>query len=392
MGRRLIGLCWIALLLSGCWSRVEVNDLGVVLGMAVDVGEEAPIRLTLLYGRQGSGQQGEAKPTGGDPVWVVAREAGNLSDAMREIALAAARQTSLHHLRVVLISEEFARRGIKDLLDFLARNPQARMSIQPMVVEGRAQTVLETPPQLKSFQPQNLAAMIEEKGGPRVTLKEFLVARVSDTHSGWMYSVKVIVRPARTPEAPATAVTLSGAALFEQDHLVRLLSPREARGLAWLLGEPERSVISAPCPDAPELSFSGQVSEGSIAIRPTWNGGTLGFTVLARGKADLIRLTCRDKLGDPGWRAELEKSLSTDVKERVADLIADLQSNRIDSVGFGKRVQLADPGWWRQNGPKWLEIWPKTPVSVSADIEIVQSGLLLKPANLTEQELGESGE
>ncbi len=391
MRRRLAGhLCVSLLLLAGCWSRTEVNDLGVVLGVAVDIGEERPVRLTLLYARQGQSQQGQSKAIGGDPIYVAAREADNLSDAMREIALAAGRETSLHHVRVVLISEEYARtRGIRNLLDFLARHPQVRMSLVPLVVEGRAQTVLETPPQLKALQPQNLVAILEEKGGLRWRLKDFLVARVSETHSGWMYTVSVIQRPAGTPQAPPKEVVVTGSALFFGDRLVRMLSPKETEGLAWLMSKPVRSVITATCPENPDASFSGQVDQGRTTMRPSWEGGRLRIDVAIQGKVDLIRLTCRDDLADVAWRERLEAHLEKDVRERVEGVIETFKSQRVDPVGFGKRVQLNDPAWWLQNGPNWPEIWPEVEVTVTAQISIMQSGLLLKPANLTEKELSE---
>ncbi|MDB4897422.1 MAG: gerKC2, partial [Firmicutes bacterium] len=118
---RRASLCILMLLmLTGCWSRVELNDIGVSLGMGVDQGESAPVRLTLYIARSMGGGTGASK-AGGDPDWVVAREAQNIADAMREIALASPRRLTLHHLRVVVVGEDYARAGIGELMDFIGR-------------------------------------------------------------------------------------------------------------------------------------------------------------------------------------------------------------------------------------------------------------------------------
>lgn len=376
----------LLLLLPGCWSRIEINDLGLVLGIGVDVGEEERVRLTLYFART-QGLQQEAKAVGGDPVWVVSREGENLNAAMREISMAAARRITLHHVRVVLIGEEFARVGLRGMTDFLARNPQVRLSLRPMVVRGRAQTVLETMPQLKALQPDNLVAILQARGGVEWSLKEFLVARVSETHSGWMHAVEVIPRPAGTPGAPPTATVINGAALFRGDRLVELLEMREAQILSWLLGNPKGAVISATCPDEPEHNFSARVDQGKAHIRPVRGTDGLRLEVRITGKLDLIRMGCAESVLEPAQRRRLERHLGDHLCQSFLQAIERFQESGTDPVGFGKRVQMSYPAYWNQIAKRWPEIWPEVPVNVSGDIVIYESGLLIRPADRMEQEL-----
>lgn len=384
--RRMALLLALMLLLSGCWSRLEINDLGLVMGMAVDVGEEAPVRVTLYFAR-GRGQTEDSNPAGGAPVWVATREAENLADAMREIALASARRISLHHMQVVLLGDEYARSGIGDLLDFLARHPQIRLNMRPMVVRGRAQTVLETVPLLKSLQPQNLVAILEAKGGVDWRLKNFLVARVSDSHSGWMHALRVVDRPGGTPGSPPTAAELDGAALFLGDRLVALMDARLAQALSWLLATPRNSVISAPCPEDRSKSFSVTIDKASREIEPIWSSAGLRIRVGVEALVDLTRLECRDSILEEGRRQRLEEQLSEDVVSRFEGAVELFQANGVDPAGFGHRVKLRYPASWRSIAPRWSDIWREVPVEISAKLTIHQPGLLLEPAHKTEQEM-----
>lgn len=383
----------LLILLSGCWSRVEVNDLGLVLGIGIDVGEELPIRLTLFIARTVRQGQGGGQGAGGDPVWIATREAATLSDAMREVSMGSARRISLHHVRVVLIGENLAREQITDILDFLGRNPQIRLTLRPMVVEGRAQTVLETPPQLKPLQPDNLVGIIQSKGGVEWRLKNFLIARVSETHSGWMHAVKVIDRPGGIPGSPKKAVVLAGAGLFRYDHLVTYLDETQAQSLSWLIGNPRDAVITAHCPNDDGKTLSASVLRGKSKIEPTLRGGRVSFQVHATAQVDLLRLECRESVREDADRSKLEEALAKDLRERLSATIEVFQSTTTDPVGFGKRVQRRYPAFFRSLQGEWFSTaWPKADVSISTDIRIRQTGLLLGPANRDIYEMKRMGQ
>lgn len=391
MGRLATTLLLLLVLLSGCWSRIELNDLGVVLGLGVDVGEEEAVRLTLFIPRtKPQGQEGGGGGMAADPVWIVAREAPTLSQALQEIRMASSRRIALYHLRVVVIGEEYARtRGIADILDVLATNPEVRLTVRPFLAEGRAQHVLETMPQLRQFQPNNLVGILQAKNGVDWRLKNILVGRVSETHTTWMYSVKVIDRPAGSTGSPQTGVFISGAAILRQDFLVRFLYAPESQTLAWFLGSPRGATITAPCPDSETGSLSAQVLSGRANMRPSLLGSKVSFLVETEARVNLTRNQCRLEVKKEADRRQLEEQISEDLRSRVEELIDILQETGTDPVGFGKRMQLAYPAYYRTLGDEWPEVWKTASVKVEARVVMPQSGLLTAPGSRTEQELRE---
>ena len=379
-------------LLSGCWSRVELNDIGLVLGLAVDVGEEEPVRVTLYVPRPLSPEQGGGIGGDQEPIWVVAREADNFSDALALIRLASARRLVFHHLRVVLIGEEYARKhGIGDVLDVLATNHEIRLTVRPFLVEGRAQEVLETLPQLRALQPFNLTGILQTKGGLEWRLKDVLVARASDTHSVWMPTIQVVPRPAITANSPPTAVTLSGVALFRRDYLQRILEPAAYQVIAWFLGNPSGFTITAPCPTGGKGSVSAQVVSGRTRVRPRWQDGGIAFKVEITSNVNITRSECEmAEVKHAEVREHLEQVLASDLRERIAQFIRITQEAVTDPVGFGKHAQLAFPRFYKTMEDKWGEnFWPNTPVEVAVKMTVDQAGLVTGPVHPTERELRE---
>ncbi|MDF2628614.1 MAG: gerKC2 [Symbiobacteriaceae bacterium] len=377
----------LLLLQTGCWNRVEVNDLGVVTAIGVDVGEEKPVRLSFYLARATGGIS--RQQAGSDPIWMVAREAENLTEAVDLIAMASPRRITLHHVRTVVIGEEYARRDVSDLLDFLVRNPQIRLNTRPMVAPGHAYEIFETPPEFEMLQSEVLQEFIPAMGLQDHRLKDFLVARTSLTHSGWMYGVRLVQRPVRQPGSPGVAAEQWGAGLFLADKMVAWASPEETRMLLWLLGDAQGTSLSMQCPENGDHSLSGLLDNPDARITPVWKGQSLSFNVAVKGNLRLVRSQCVQPMVEREHREKLEKALGEQVRKEILELISRSQALGIDPVGFGKRVQLGAPAQWRRISQDWISAWRKADIHVSVDLTIVQTGLLVKPGNKTEVELRE---
>ena len=389
MGRRAAALLLLLALLSGCWSRVELNDLGIILGMAVDLGEEKPIRVTVYVPRPISGG---AREGGGSEVtaWVMTEEADTLADALELVQSAAPRRLRQYHLRVVLIGEEFARKiGVGDLLDSLTTNPEAQLNLKLFIVKGRAQYVLETLPLLRTVQPNNIRGIVQARGGPDWRLKENLVARVSETQSMWMEALEVIQLESGPPGTPPHRVHLSGGALFYGDYLVRLVTEDEVQGVYWLLGDPRQLTMTVDCPDPNKGNFTVLIEHGKLKMKPSLRGSQPHFRVEARAHVNMIRAECGLLGIIDEERKQLEDAVADELRQRLEHVIAIFQETRTDPSGFGKRLQLAYPAYFHSVRDKWPEIWSKVPVDVEAVAIMTRSGLTTGPTSKTEREVQE---
>ena len=394
MRRRRALLCLVlCLLLTGCWSRVEVNDLGVVLALGADAGEEGRMRVTLFFARSssaGGGADGNNQQQGAESqAWVVTQEAADVTDAIAKIALASSRRISLHHLQVILVGEGVGRQGIRGLEDFVARNPQIRLTARPFTVLGRAQTVLETMPAFKGMQPRNLVDLLDATGVPRYSLKEYLVARSSLTHSAWMHGLRLMTPPGGLPGTPDRVVALNGAALYRQDKLVGWLDDYTTKGFYWLLGEGKESVLTGKCPDGTGETFSSRALQTRASIKPTLAGTKLTFFVRMQAQMELLRVGCKQTaMDDPKSRQTIQELLNQEIEERAVQAIAVIKETKTDPVGFGKRVELAYPAYWQTiKGERWLDVWVDSKVTVSADIRLQNAGLLTTSATETRVEM-----
>ncbi len=85
----MLSLCGI-ILLSGCWDRVEINDLAIITAAAIDATDDNQIELSLQVFipkalGSGGGQGGGGGGGGGATTLLRSHKGINVSDAMSKL-------------------------------------------------------------------------------------------------------------------------------------------------------------------------------------------------------------------------------------------------------------------------------------------------------------------
>lgn len=99
-------LCTLLVLqtMTGCWDRMEMNDLGIAIGVAVDKRNSE-----YVVSHQVVLPKGKSVGATGVPVTIYKSQAPTLFEAFQKTSESNSRQTYPSHLRVLVISEVIAR-------------------------------------------------------------------------------------------------------------------------------------------------------------------------------------------------------------------------------------------------------------------------------------------
>jgi spore germination protein KC len=181
----LLVLSILSILLTGCWDQLEIEDRALVLGLSVDKVPEGThpkddqvthlkdtiklpmIRVTAQIAVPGRVPLGPSSGEGGspgglNPVWVVHVYGLTLDDAMNNLQQQISDPRYLIHLRVIIISEDFARSSLGDLNDYLRRNPEVRRQTWMLVSEGEASKFMDVNPPLQRVPTLYILSMMEK--------------------------------------------------------------------------------------------------------------------------------------------------------------------------------------------------------------------------------------
>jgi Ger(x)C family germination protein len=195
-------------LLTGCWDRKDIENRGYVLGIAIDVytpdsqekqsGQEdssesstknrlegmethtgehqyvLTVQLPILAKSSTTAQGGSGGGDGDGKKTVEITQVGNSFMSMqREMQSRTSLSLYYEHLQVIVISEDAARQGLEDIIDFFVRDPEMRRRVKIFVSKGEAKSVKE----VHSMCQQTINKMQLEYGADVFQFKKILKSK-----------------------------------------------------------------------------------------------------------------------------------------------------------------------------------------------------------------------
>lgn len=371
----------IILSLSGCWSRVEVNDLAIVSMMAVDQTEEGKLKLWLhvVVPSQAGGTVSKFGGAQASPFITLSAEGASVLEASRWIQTQLPRRLYWAHMRVILLGEPLARNGIRHVLDFLTRHREIRLTDYLLMVKGDVSELMTTQVDLELFPSEYLREIANSDIGLEVTIGDFMRMLGAEGEDPIMAMAEVVPPPPGAPEGQKSALRETGTALFRGDKLAGVMDPHITRGLLWLRGEVKSGVVTVEVPGTP-----GQVTMESLRsfVRRTARveSGRVVVHVKARTEVDISE----DSSGLDLWHsrslARIDAQLSRAIKGRMEGALEIMRELEVDPAGLGKVIHQQAPGAWKML-PKGTErtYLERIKVTLEVDGRVRRSGLSSSP-------------
>ncbi|HWL11364.1 MAG TPA: Ger(x)C family spore germination protein [Ureibacillus sp.] len=386
-------------LLSGCWDRMEVEDRSTVLGLAVDIAEEEKedpinhsdeeeiptaevgmIEVTAQLAVPGQIPLGPSQGGGGagpeESVWVVKAVGHTLSEAVTHLQQQLSSTIFLGHLKIFIISDEVARKGINEIIDFMKRNPEVRRDAWLLVNGERADETLEVAPKLERIPALYLSNMLDNsiKMGklPKVRAGRFWIALENDGQDGYLPYITV-----KSKEN----IQVSGVGYFRDNKLVGHTKPYQ---IAFLNGLIEHNpggstaVVKLADHQTVQLQSTKRKSDYTVTLERQIPHFTVSVEITGNitGKNDEgIQLDQNSTI------SSIEKTAEKTFKQEYEKLIKETQNQQSDILGLGEHVRAELPNYWDEevkSSEKWREIYEDVPVDVTVTVKVEGVGLRAK--------------
>ncbi|UNT71699.1 Ger(x)C family spore germination protein (plasmid) [Bacillus sp. N447-1] len=400
----LILLFWMMPFLSGCWSRVEINDLAFVTATGIDKMEDGKIRVALqiaiprMLGAPGQGGSGGEKGIGTKAVWVVSEKGTTIMDAYRKLQEKLPREITLSHNRIIIIGEKMARSGVSSILDFFTRNREARMRSYIVFTKSEALTHLKFIPKFEKIPAEVLREEEEKQISLKINLRDFAQMLVAEGVEPIAAEVKIVPSNVINKEASQnqeskssveTNESIKGTAVFKKDKLIGWLNNSETREILWLLNKMKADVITI---NIPKEKGNGKVSVQTFKVEtkfiPILKQGKLNIGVQVKVNATLYEDNSKMDLSNPNNVLFLEKKLKEKIEERIQAILDKAQNKfKSDILGFGTAVQRKYPKEWENKfKERWHQEFPKLKVKINTNVTVDRTGLTKKSLMREEKE------
>lgn len=385
---RLILSCAILLpLLTGCWDRQELNELGIMLGLGVDKdGDMIKVSAQVVVPNEVSSKAGGGK---GTPVTQYQASATTLFEAIQKLTETSPRRIFMAHIRVLVFGEEYARKeGIYDVIEALMREPTVRPDYYVMVAKNTtASHVLDVLTPLENIPAEKLFNSLDVSSktwSPTTTvtgdeLMEFMLSPGiqpvitgveilgNQEQSGHKENIATIRSPAR--------LNTTGLSVFRKDKLIGWLTEDESKGYNYIRDNVQSTVSHLPCRKKGNVTFK--------ALRTTTKrkakivNGKPVINIDIKNVSSIGAVECNIKIGS----MKVLKELESDSEERLIELMQkSINSVRrkfhVDIFGFGQEVYHADPKLFKTMESDWDKHFEDLDIEYKANVQIKRVGTL----------------
>ncbi|HEY8342271.1 MAG TPA: Ger(x)C family spore germination protein [Calditerricola sp.] len=373
----LLATALLLLVATGCWDRKEIEERTSVVAIALDkhpagirVSVQVPIPVKIIGGASGGGGGGQ---TGVQNVHTFSTSARNITEALMRIQNASNQRLFLGSARLLIISENVAKAGLRDDLDALRRHPEIRRNIWLLVVPGEAHRLLEISPNLEQIPADYLINIVrsgtEEERIPNITLGQFLI-NLSNTSRQPVANVL---------EARRATAQWKGVALFRNDRLVGHFSPGETWVFMQLTQATHGGTITCSCPAGDSGSFTFTPRKADLKRRARMENSALSLHLEVTLDGVVNEKNCRMPLDTPEHLRAYEQQVERELERTARSIIRYAQQRKTDVFDLGFYLRAMHPNIWKIQQKHWDEKgFPAAHVTVRYHVHITQRGFEVK--------------
>lgn len=370
---------------SGCWSRIELNRLAIVVGMAIDVVEDGQFKVTLqvVEPEQVASQKGSGG--GRAPVSTFETKAPNIAEALRKVTVDVPRKIFPSHQFVLIFGEKIAKQGVSEVLEHMTRSNEFRNDFYILIakeVQGAdiltVSTELEKLPSNKLY--DSMQTSEKEWGSTKiVTLAELVNELTIEGISPVLTGIKLIgdVEHGKTREnvdavKSPTYFTFSGLGVIDEGRLVGWLDEEESRGYNFIIGNISSSVQQSPCSEEGHIVVHTERARAKMKAKV--NNDQPSIDVQVYGNAQIVEVTCPIDLNHAESIARLESEINKTIEGLMTKALKAAQKFEADIFSFGKAIERKDPKFWRKVSSDWEQHFVELPVTFQANYKIRNTG------------------
>jgi spore germination protein KC len=391
---------------TGCWDRLEIEERAVVLGIGIDQAEPeaeqkedevshikgtlpAPktemIRITVQIavpgriplGPGGSGGGGSGGGEGGkresNTVWVVGAVGHTIDDAINGLQQRVGSPMFFGHLRIIVLSEKIAMKGMENLNDYFRRSPDIRRMNWMMISKGKAMDIMKASPQLERVPSLYLLTTMDQavKLGkfPNDFLGIFWSASSAKGKEGYLPYVDL---------KSDDSILLSGLAYFRGNKMVGTTNPLEIPLFMGITGmNPAGGQAYVQVPGTSEfIEFTARNRKSITKVKIEDGRPRVQVKIYIDG--NLREKSTEQVPLSHEVITQIENDLEKDLKEAYQNLISRTQEKGSDIFGFGEYVRAKEWRYWNQQvktGENWQNIYRDIPIDLTVQIHIRRIGM-----------------
>lgn len=370
-------------ILTGCWNRRELNELALVVAMSIDKsGNQYSISAQVVDPGEVSVS---ARGGGRAPVTTYDEKGKHLFEAVRRMTTVSPRKLYWSHLQMLVISEEVAKDGLNNILDFFTRDNEFRKDFYIVVSKNiQAKEILRNLTSIEKIPAHKMRSSLETSErawAPTVAIQldELISALTSDGINPILTGISIHGNGPKGESVenvqriqPFARLKYKNIAVFKKDKLIGWLNENESKGYNYIMNNVRSTVGHIPCEKKGELVV--EIIRSKTKIKGKVVNGKPKIDISLSSEANIGEVSCHVDLTKPDAITQLEKNTDKVNVDTIKNSINKAKELGVDVFGFGEVIHRTDPKAWKSLKNNWDEEFVQVPVTIHSEFKIRRTG------------------
>ena len=374
-------------LITGCYNYHELNQLAITTGIGIDKGKDKNYKVTVQV--LNTKKSAKEKASSDIPEFVIYEsEANTIQEALRQIILESSKRIYANHMQVMVIGDEQAKSGIKDILDVFFRNSDSRKQFQVVVAKNTtAQNILSILTPLEEISAQKIIETIKADNrylgvNEKITFEELVSDYLDETKEIVLPTVSLIgnakegISEDNLENTKAkTTIKNDSMALFKEDKLIDYLSKDDSILLNLIRGKIKNTIITSKCENNKNVVIEMFNTKEKIdtQINP------LTLNVKIKADASINEITCDINIEDENEIKKLKNNIEEELNKKIETFIQNIiKEHKIDPFRIKNSLYKNYNKYYKENENNLIENLEKLKINVKSDIQIKEKGNALR--------------
>ncbi len=374
----------IIILLTGCWNYYELNNLAICTGIAIDkIDDKYEVTYLISNAKKNetSAKEGEAGTTTYSGI------GDTIQDAINDMKVKMPFEPYSGHLVVTIISEDIAKDGIENILDYLARDTESRNFFYILLSKNtKAKNILEIISPLQTFPSQTIASDIETSSADssliyEITYNDFIYTLLEQGINPVLNSITIIGNIEKGTDSkelsntvPQATIKIDTLGIFKDDKLLGWATIDESKGINLLTNNVKNLYIKTKCEDKYMMNYIENIkTKTNIDLENN------KVKVKITGNAKILETNCKINLENTETINNIEKDIKEELNRIINESTYLVQKKyTTDVLGYGKTIHKKNPKKWNEIKDNWETIFKNLKIESEIDIKINNQGSLIQ--------------
>lgn len=370
-------LCLVALLLTGCWDKLEINKWAFVQATAVDLSANGQLRLTNQIYKPNTMGASSMSPSSEASFFNISSENATIYGASQMASNEIGRKLQWSHMETIIISEAFARsRNIGEVLDFFSRSNEPKSTLTIVIVKGDAGSYLDVKPLEENSVGKQLASSIETAhmytGMSLVVSLTDLSILAKQQEATFVVPYLPSMGMSAFPRTPTFALFR-----FPEGKLVDIVPVSRAPFLLMLMNRYQSGHVNIPCGEGND---NGQGSEAfkieslRSTIKPRLIDDRLTVRIDVEVSGSVKELVCTSIITEEDVSSFTDK-ISKKLENQLYSTVDYLQEKEADVLGVSTHLHRWHNSQWKTLRKNWRERFKQAKFEINVHVRLSNTGI-----------------